>query len=110
MELKLPFKLDVKYLIRHEDVFEGKVVFHNKEYSIKIHAQNNEKIIRVPFSVIGITDDEILVRVSTSLGTYVQDYMRFKGESELIDITSDIIFNEITNNEIKFDIMEIFVK
>ena len=54
MKLKLPFKLKVKYLNANEDSFQGKAVFHEKVHPIKIHAQNNEKSIKVPFSVIGI--------------------------------------------------------
>ena len=110
MELKLPFKLKIKYLNANGDSFQGKAVFHEKEYPIKIHAENNEKIIKVPFSVMGVTDDEILVRVSGPSGVYVQDHIKFKGQSKWVEIDSDIIFFEIANSQHKFDTMEIFVK
>ena len=86
MELKLPFKLKVKFLNENEDSFQGKAIFHEKEYTINIHAQTNEKIIKVPFPVMGVTDDEILVRVSGPSGVYVQDHVKFKGESKWIEI------------------------
>ena len=110
MKLKLPFKLKIKYLIANEDCFQGKAVFHEKEYPIKIHAENNEKIIKVPFPVMGITDNEILARLSGPAGVYVQDHVKFKGQSKWIEIDSDIIFFDITNSQHKFDTMEIFVK
>ena len=110
MELKLPFKLKIKYLNANGDSFQGKAVFHEKEYPIKIHAENNEKIIKVPFSVMGVTDDEILVRVSGPSGVYVEDRIKFKGQSKWVEIDSDIIFFEIANSQHKFDTMEIFVK
>ena len=110
MKLKLPFKLKIKYLIANEDSFQGKAVFHEKEHPIKIHAENNEKIIKVPFSVMGVTDDEILVRVSGPSGVYVEDRIKFKGQSKWVEIDSDIIFFEISNSQHKFDTMEIFVK
>ena len=110
MQLKLPFKLKVKYLIANGDNFQGKAVFHKKNYSIKIHSENNEKIIKVPFSVMGVTDDEILVRVSGPSGVYVEDHLKFKGQSKMIEINSDIIYFEISNSQHKFDTMEIFVK
>ena len=110
MDLKLPFKLKVKYLNVTGDSFQGKAVFHEKEYPIKIHAENNEKIIKVPFPVIGVTDNEILARVSGPSGVYVQDHIKLKGQSEWIEIVSDIIFFEISNSQHKFDTMEIFVK
>ena len=110
MELKLPFKLKIKYLNANGDSFQGKAVFHEKEYPIKIHAENNEKIIKVPFSVMGVTDDEILVRVSGPSGVYVEDRIKFKGKSKWVEIDSDIIFFEIANSQHKFDTMEIFVK
>ena len=110
MELKLPFKLRIKYLNFSKKGFEGKAVFHEKEYSINIHAHANEKTIKVPFLVMGVTDDEILVRVSGPSGIYVQDHVKFKGESKWIEINSDTIVSEIENNQNKFDTMEIFVK
>ena len=110
MRLKLPFKIKVKYLTKNKNNFEGKTLFHDKEYSIIIHAQKNEKIIKVPFPVLGVTDDKILVRLSAASGVYVQDHVKFKGTSETLEIDSDLIFQEILNNEIKFDTMEIFVK
>ena len=110
MELKLPFKLKVKYLIADGDSFQGKAVFHEKNYSIKIHSENNEKIIKVPFSVMGVTDDDILVRVSGPSGVYAEDRLKFKGQSKMIEINSDIIYFEISNSQHKFDTMEIFVK
>ena len=110
MRLKLPFKMKVKYLTRNKNNFEGKTIFHDKKYSISIHAQKNEKIIKVPFPVLGVTDDEILVRLSAASGVYVQDHVKFKGTSKILEIDSDLIFQEIINNQIKFDTMEIFVK
>ena len=110
MQLKLPFKMKVKYLTKNEDIFKGRIIFHGKEYSINIHAQKNEKIIKVPFPVLGVTDDKILVRLSAASGVYVQDHVKLKGAAKNLEIDSDIIFQEILNNEIKFDTMEIFVK
>ena len=45
MELKVPFKLNVKYLNLNKDHFEGKAIFHEKEHDIDIHAQVNSKKI-----------------------------------------------------------------
>ena len=110
MEIKLPFKLKVKFLNVQDEHFKGKAVFHEKEHSIDIHAEIDRKIIKVPFTVIGVTEDEILVRVSGPSGVYVQDHVKFNGNSEVIEIGSDAVFYEITNNQEKFDTLEIFVK
>ena len=59
---------------------------------------------------MGVTDNEILVRVSGPSGVYVEDHVKFKGESKWIEIDSDALFSEIANNQNKFDTMEIFVK
>ena len=110
MDVKLPLKLKIKYLNAIENSFSGKAVFHDENYSINIHGQSNGKIIKVPFSIIGVTDNEILVRVSGPSGVYVQDHLKFNGESKMIDIDSNIIFFEIASNQNKYDTMEIFVK
>ena len=110
MELKIPFKLRVKYLNLNDDHFEGKAIFHEKEYKVNIHAEVTQKKIKVPFPVMGVTENEILVRISGPSGVYVQDYIPLSGESEWIVIESDSIFYEVANNQGKFDTIEIFVK
>ena len=59
MELKIPFKLRVKYLNLNDDHFEGKAIFHENEYKINIHAEIDKKRIKVPFPVMGVTENEI---------------------------------------------------
>ena len=93
-----------------EDHFEGKAIFHENEYKVNIHAEVDKKRIKVPFPVMGVTENEILVRISGPSGVYVQDYIPLSGESEWIEIESDSIFYEVANNQGKFDTMEIFVK
>ena len=110
MELKIPLKLRVKYLNLNKDHFEGKALFHEKEYNIDIHAEVDKKKIKVPFPVMGITDEKILVRVSGPSGVYVQDHVQFNGQSECIEIESDTVFYEVSNNQDKFDTMEIFAR
>ena len=110
MELKIPFKLRMKYLNLNKDHFEGKALFHEKEYNIDIHTEADKKKIKVPFPVMGVTDEEILVRISGPSGVYVQDHVQFDGQSECIEIESDSIFYEVSNNQGKFDTIEIFVK
>ena len=110
MELNVPLKLKVKYLNLNKEHFEGKAIFHEKEYNIDIHTQVDKKKIKVPFPVIGVTDEEILVRISGPSGIYVEDHVSFKGQSERIEIESDMILFEILNNQGKFDTIEIFVK
>ena len=111
MQLKLPFKLKILYLTENENTFQGKAVFHEKDYSISVNSNKEEKTIRVPFSVMGVTENKILVRFSGPSGVYVEDYLKFKGKSEGIEIESDIISDEISNNQDKLlDTLEIFVK
>ena len=110
MELKLPFQLKIKYLLTHDVHFEGSAEFHGKEYRINIQGQNEEKFLKIPFNVIGITEEEMLVRISGPSGVYVQDHMIIKEQSEWIEIESDSIFYEIANDQEKYDTLEIFVK
>ena len=86
------------------------IIFDLAPNLLSIEAQREDKIIRVPFSAMGVTEDEILVRVSGPSGVYVQDHVVLKGKSEGIKIKSDSIFYEIANNHEKFDTLEIFVK
>jgi len=110
MNTKLPLKLSVKDLIAKKHSLEGKAKFHEKNFPITIQNQNDGKLVRVPFQVMGVTDNEILVRVSGPSGVYVQDHVKFKEMEESLIIESNVIFLEITNNQNKFDTIEIFVK
>ena len=110
MELKVPIKLKVKYLNLNKEHFEGKAIFHEKEYNIDIHAKVDKKKIKVPFPIIGVTDEEILVRISGPSGIYTQDHLQFNEQPERIEIESDSIFYEVSNNQGKFDTIEIFVR
>ena len=110
MELNIPFKIRVKYLNLNKDHFEGKAIFHEKEYNIDIHTHADKRKIKVPFPVMGVTNTEILLRVSGPSGVYVQDHVKFDGESKWIEIESDPIFHEVSYNQGKFDTIEIFVK
>ena len=111
MQLKLPFKLKILYLTQDENTFQGKAVFHEKDYPMSVNSNKEEKTIRVPFSVMGVTENKILVRFSGPSGVYVEDYLKFKGKSKGIEIKSDIISDEISNNQDKLlDTLEIFVK
>ncbi len=110
MELNIPFSLKIIYLNLNNEHFEGKVEFHGKKYSIDIHAETNNKTIKVPFPVLGITDDEILVRISGPSGVYVQDRIKFNGQAEMVEIESNSIFFEVSNIQDKYDTIEIFVK
>ena len=110
MELKLPFKLRIKYLNANEGGFEGKLYFMTLNIQSTFMHRLTKRQSKFPFPVMGVTDDEILVRVSGPSGVYVEDHVKFKGESKWIEIDSDTIFSEIANNQNKFDTMEIFVK
>ena len=60
--------------------------------------------------MIGVTDEEILVRLSGPSGVYIEDRVEFDGQSQQIQIESDAIFHEVSYNQGKFDTIEIFVK
>ena len=66
MDLKIPFKVKVKYLLNHEDHFEGKAVFHGNEYSLIIEAQTEQKIME---SVQSFKREKTLIIITHRLST-----------------------------------------
>ena len=108
--MRLPIKIIIKNLESAENQISGKVNYHDEEFDLKILNQNSMNVIKIPLSVIGVTGDKILVRISGPSGVYVEDYANFQGESEYIEIFSEVIFSEIKNYQNKFDTIEIFVK
>ncbi len=107
--MNLPLKIRMKILDSQEKQLFGKVKFHDNNFDLKI-IENSENIIKVPFRVMGVTGDKILVRVSGASGVYAEDHVIFQGKSEIVELSSSIIFSEIKNFENKFDTIEIFLK
>ena len=102
--MKLDFK--IKFLNIYESYFKGKVDFRGDEYTINIQSERRGKVVKVPFHV-NTEKSRFLVRLSGPNDIVIEDMLEFRGESEWVEIDSDIITFFVADHQDQFDIVEI---
>ena len=103
----MPLSIKIKKLDIYESYFKGKGEYQDHEYTI--HIQNERrlgKVIRYPFEPP--TKERVLVRLSGPSDVYVEDLLPYKGESEWIEIDSDLITFYMADHQDQFDYIEIY--
>ena len=102
--MKLDFK--IKFLNIYESYFKGKVDFRGDEYTINIQSERRGKVVKVPFHV-NTEKSRFLVRLSGTNDVVIEDMLEFRGESEWVEIDSDIITFFVADHQDQFDTLEI---
>ena len=102
----MKFDFKIKFLNIYESYFKGKVDFRGDEYTINIQSERRGKIVKVPFDV-STEKSRFLVRLSGPNDIVVEDMLEFRGESEWVEIDSDIITFFVADHQDQFDIVEI---
>ena len=108
--VKLPFKMKITSIDFHKTQFDGEIEFHGKKFPLRIYPIVGKQTIKIPFDVIGVQNQNALVRVSGINGIYAEDYLKFEGKSSSLEIKSSSIFDEISNRYNMLDTIEIFFK
>jgi len=106
--VKLPFKMKINSIDFQSPDFHGEIEFHEKKFPFKIMAVIEKQTIKLPFDVIGIKNQEALVRVSGMNGIYSEDHLKLEGKSSSLEIYSDGICDEIVKSYTMLDTIEIF--
>ena len=94
-------KLDIR-----ESYFLGKVKFNDDEYTLNIQTERRGKILKLPFGMT-LKNDKVLVRMSGQNGVVIEDLLPYKGESEWVEIDSDLITFYTADHQDQFDRLEI---
>jgi len=102
--MKLDFK--IRFLNIYESYFKGKVDFRGDEYTINIQSERRGKVVKVPFHV-NTEKSRLLVRLSGPNDVVIEDMLEFHGESEWVEIDSDIITFFVADHQDQFDTLEI---
>ncbi|MEX0764975.1 MAG: hypothetical protein WEC35_00065 [Nitrosopumilaceae archaeon] len=106
MQIQMPLGIKIKYLDIYESYFKGKGEFEGKEYTINIQNERRGKIIRFPFEPP--KKEKVLVRLSGVGDVYVEDFLPYMGESEWIELDSDLITFYVADHQDQFDYLEIY--
>ena len=94
-------KLDIR-----ESYFFGKVQINDNEYTVNIQTIRREKVLKLPFGM-ALKNQKALVRMSGPNGVVVEDLLPYKGESEWVEIDSDLITFYAADHQDQFDRLEI---
>ena len=94
-------KLDIR-----ESFFLGKVNLNDNEYTLNIQTIRREKVLKLPFGM-GLKNQKALVRMSGPDGVMVEDILPYKGESEWIEVDSDLITFYAADHQDQFNRLEV---
>ena len=108
--VKLPFKIKILSINFHKTQFDGEVEFHEKRFPLRIYPIVDKQTIKIPFDVIGVQNQNTLVRISGINGIYAEDHLTLEGKSSSLEINPFPIFDEISNRYNTLDTIEIFFK
>ena len=107
---KLPFKIKILSIDFHKTQYDGEIEFHEKKFPLVIYPIVDKQTIKIPFDVIGVQNQNALVRISGINGIYAEDHLTLEGKSSSLEIKSFPIFDEISDRYNMLDTIEIFFK
>ena len=94
-------KLDIR-----ESFFLGKVPLEDDEYTLNIQTIRRDKVLKLPFGM-SLKNQRALVRMSGPNGVVIEDLLPYKGESEWVEVDSDLITFYAADHQDQFDKLEI---
>ena len=94
-------KLDIR-----ESFFLGKVQLEDDEYTLNIQTIRRDKVLKLPFGM-SLKNQRVLVRMSGPNGVVIEDLLPYKGESEWVEVDSDLITFYAADHQDQFDKLEI---
>ena len=94
-------KLDI-----HQSYFLGKVQHNDDEFTMNIQDERRGKILKLP-EKFHVKKERVIVRLTGPKDIYIEDYLPFAGESEWVEIDSDIITYFLADHQDQFDTLEI---
>lgn len=107
MKHETALKVQIKNLDIAESYFKGKAIFNDKEYTINLQGHWVDKLIKLPFKIP--PQEKVLVRLSGPDGVYIEEFLKYKGKSEWIELDSQDMLHYVADNQDKFDSLEIYI-
>jgi hypothetical protein len=96
----------IQQLNIYESYFKGKVNLGNKEFTINVQTERRGKVLKLPIP-LQTKKDRYLVRLTGPGNTFIEDLLRFMGDSEWVELDSDEITFYIADHQDQLDTLEI---
>ena len=105
-QLKRTLSIKIKRLDMFPNHFFGIAEINREDYKINIQGQSllRDKLIKLP---IKFKDEKALLRLSGINGSYVEDIVRYSGNSEWIEIDSDRILYYLADHQDQIDTIDV---
>ena len=94
-------KLDI-----FQSYFFGKVEFRNDKYKVNVQNQKRGKVLKLPFP-INSKKEQFIVRFTGPNDLFVEDFLPYQGDSEWLEIDSDVITYFLADHQDQLDTIEI---
>jgi hypothetical protein len=107
MKYETVLKVNIKNLDIAEAYFKGKAEFNGEEFTINLQGHWVDKLIKLPFKIP--PQEKILVRLSGPDGILIEEFLKYQGKSEWIEIDSQDMLYHVADNQDKFDSLEICI-
>lgn len=107
MKYETVLKVRIKKLDIAEAYFKGKAEFNNQEYTINLQGHWVDKLIKLPFKIP--PQEKVLVRLTGPNGVFIEEFLKYKGKSEWIEIDSQDILHYVADHQDQFDSLEICI-
>ena len=106
----LPFKMKIISIDFQKTHLYGEIEFHGWKFPLSLQPNVDGRVIKIPFDVIGVKHQTVLVRISGMNGVYSEDRLKLDGKSSSLEISSFPICDEISKSYTMLDTIEIFFK
>ena len=105
-QLKKTMSIEIKRLDMFPNHFFGVAKINREDYKINIQGQSilREQLIKLP---IKFKDEKALLRLSGINGAFFEDIVKYKGESEWIEIDSDRVLYYLADHQDQIDTIDI---
>ncbi len=105
-ELKTTLSIKIKRLDMFPNHFFGIAAINGEDYKINIQGQSmfRSNLIKLP---IKFKDEKALLRLTGINGSYFVDVVKYKGESEWIEIDSDRILYYLADHKDQIDTIDV---
>ena len=100
------YEFKINRLDIRESYFLGKIQLAEEEYTVNIQTERRGKVLKLPFG-IHPKNQKVLVQMTGQNGVTVEDLLPYKGESEWVEIDSDLITFYAADHQDQFETLKI---
>jgi ribosomal protein L31 len=100
------YEFKINRLDIRESYFLGKIQLAKEEYTVNIQTERRGKVLKLPFG-IHPKNQKVLVQMTGQNGVTIEDILPYKGESEWVEIDSDLITFYAADHQDQFETLKI---